>query len=81
MLTNSEMKAGRFARWALARRKLAFIRSNIEAGRTVQVANYLHAYRLTSKHVEMVKATKSGLYLQRGKRWDCIDGCSIRAFA
>lgn len=79
-MTNADMKPGRFAKWALARRKLAFIRSNIEAGRMVQLATYLKAYRLTAKHLDMVKATKAGLYMQSGKSWLCIDGCSIKAF-
>lgn len=80
MLTNDQMKPNRFARWAKARKRINFILENLEAGRTVQIATYTKAVRYTAKHKEMFKATKTGAYVQRGKNWDCIDGCNVQAF-
>ena len=80
MLTNDQMKPNRFARWARSRKVFAFIMSNLKAGRTVQITTYTKAIRYTEKHANMFKATKSGVYVQRGKAWDCVDGCNIRAF-
>lgn len=67
MLTNQDMKPGRYLRWAQARRKVALIRQHLEAGRTVQISNYLHAWRLKAKHAKMIKAGRTGVYMQRGK--------------
>ena len=79
-LSNQEMKSGRFARWALARKRVNFITSHLTAGHTVIVATPLKAWEFKAKHAAMFKATKSGAYMQRGKNWDCIDGCAIRVF-
>ena len=80
MLTNDQMKPNRFARWAKARKRIKFILENLESGRTVQISTYLKSVRYTAKHKEMFKATKNGAWVQRGKNWDCIDGCDVRAF-
>lgn len=79
-MTNDQMKPNRYARWAKARKVISFILSNLEAGKTVQIATYTKAVRYNAKHKEMFKATKTGAYVQRGKSWDCIDGCNIQAF-
>ena len=80
MLTNDQMIAGRFARWAEARKKIAWIKEHLAAGHTVQLTTYTKCTRYKAKHMDMFKATKSGAYVQRGTAWDCIDGCDIRAF-
>lgn len=80
VLTNEQMKPNRFVRWAKARKRIAFIVSNLEAGKTVQLTTYTKATRYTAKHKDMFKATKGGAYVQRGKSWDCIDGVDLRAF-
>lgn len=80
MLKNSEMTANRFARWAVARRKFALIQKHLAAGRTVVISTALRGSKLSAKHAAMVKATRSGLYLQRGKNWDCIDYSAIRVY-
>jgi len=79
-MTNDQMKANRFARWANARKRIAFIVSNLQAGKTVQLTTYTKATRYTAKHIEMFKATKSGAFVQSGKNWLCIDGVDVRAF-
>lgn len=81
MLTNDQMKAGRYAKWARARKKVAWINEQLKAGKTVQLTTYTRATRYTAKHAAMFKATRTGAYVQRGKAWDCIDGCDLRAFA
>lgn len=81
MLTNDQMKAGRFIRFHKARKLVKAINAHLEAGRTVQFTTYTTALRLTRKHIGMLKATKSGVYVQRGKSWDCVDGCKISVFS
>jgi len=77
MLTNDQMIAGRFATWAAARRKLAKIVSTLEAGKKVIVSTYTRATRFDKRHVDMFKATRTGLYIQSGKRWECADYCKF----
>lgn len=79
-MTNDEMKPGRFLRFHVARAKVRWIEEKLAAGATVQLTTYTHATRFTRKHLGMFKATKTGAYVQHGKRWDCIDGCKIDAF-
>lgn len=81
MLTNAQMTANRFARWAKARARLAKIQNALASGATITISTYGRQLRLTSKHAEMLKATKTGLYVQRGRSWDCIDGAKIQAWA
>jgi len=80
-MTNDQMKAGRFLRFYKARRRINFIRENLAAGNIVQITTSLKAVRYNKKHIDMFKATKTGAYVQRGKAWDCIDYCDVRAFA
>lgn len=80
MLTNAQMKAGRYATWANARKKVAWIQAQLAKGNTVQITTYTRATRYTAKHASMFKATKTGAYVQRGKAWDCFDGSKLSAF-
>lgn len=84
MLTNEQMKAGRYLRWHNARRKVAFIRANLTAGRTVYVSTHLKSWKFTPKWAAdvdvMFRANRNGAWMARGKNWDCIDGCKISAF-
>jgi hypothetical protein len=80
MLTNAQMKAGRYLRWHQARRKIAWIVGHLEAGRTVQLTTYTRCTRYTKKHIAMFKATKAGAYVQQGKSWVCFDGSDVRAY-
>jgi hypothetical protein len=79
-MKNSEMKKNRFKVWADARRKLEWIKARISEGRTVQVTTYTRATRYTQKHLDMFRATKTGLLVQRGKSWDCLDHSKLTAF-
>ena len=80
MITNDQMKPNRFARWANARKRVSFIVSNLNAGKTVQLTTYTKATRYNAKHINMFKATKFGAFVQSGKSWLCIDGVDVRAF-
>lgn len=79
MLTNDQMIPNRFARWARARKMVAFIASNLEAGRTVYIQTSTKITKCDKRHASMFKATRSGAFMQRGKNWDCIDYCKITA--
>lgn len=77
-MTNDQMKANRFLRLYQARQKLQAITDHLSIGGQVLIATYTRATAYSAKHAAMFKATKSGLYVQRGKQWDCIDHCAIR---
>jgi hypothetical protein len=81
MLTNDEMIEGRFLRWHKARVKVAWIKGHLEAGHIVDICTATRVTRCKPKHIDMFKATKTGAYMQAGKRWDCIDFCGFRAHA
>ena len=76
-MTNEAMRKGRFGRWAMARRKKAWIDSAIADGRYVYLVTVYKAIKVTRP--DQTKATKSGLYVRRGKSWDCADGCGLSA--
>lgn len=83
-MSNQQMKPGRYADWADCRKCVRWIQSELRAGRTIVVATYTKARQFDSRHVAMFKATRSGVFVQRGKQWDCIREagvslCSIRS--
>jgi uncharacterized pyridoxamine 5'-phosphate oxidase family protein len=80
-MKNSEMKANRFFTWHKARRRVALIQSHLSEGRTVYLCTMTKATKLTSKHINMIKAAKNGAFVQSGKNWLCIDGCGIKVAA
>lgn len=78
MLTNEQMIAGRYLRWHRARRRVEGIQSHLRAGGTVLVSTYTHSTQYNKPgHADLFKATRSGVYALHGKKWLCIDGCSI----
>jgi hypothetical protein len=79
-LTNSQMIAGRFLRYARARNRVAWIKAQLAAGRIVQLTTYTKTASYGSRHADMFKATKAGAFVQRGKSWDCIDYCNLQSF-
>ncbi len=58
--------------------KLNQIQESLKAGLRVQVTTYLKSTVYDSRHVGMFKVAGKSLYAQHGRRWDCIDYCSIR---
>lgn len=79
-MTNDQMKAGRFLALHKARRMFRFIISNLEAGNSVSVTTYTKSVNYKPKHIAMFKIVGRDVYVQRGKSWDCINGCRITAF-
>lgn len=79
-MTNEQMKPNRFGRWYEARKKLNAIVKALNSGHTVMLSTYAKHTQYTKKHIGMFKATKSGLYVQQGKNWVCVDGCKITAW-
>lgn len=80
-MTNDQMKANRFARWAKARKQYAAIIAALSAGKTVVVATQLKATKYTAKHAEMFVCKKDGLYVRHGKSLNFIGWSSIQVFA
>lgn len=79
-LPNDKMKADRFRRWAVARRRVRWIQDHLKAGHTVQVANGGFVLRLSRRHIDMVKAFRDGVHFQQGKRWVSVEGSHYSAF-
>lgn len=80
-MNNSQMKAGRFLRWHLARRKVSAIVGALNSGNAIVISTYTKHTKYTKKHADMFKATKSGAFVQSGKNWLCIDGTKITVCA
>ena len=76
-MTNAEMIRNRYGRWADARRLYARIMDTLNAGGIVTVATMTHAWHIYPKHADMIRCTKTGVYMQQGKRWNCIDYCGF----
>lgn len=78
-IKNSEMKAGRFAKLAKGRKIIARMNKCWDANGFVRIGTATRYTDLKSKHREMIKIGSSGsLFMQRGKRWDCVDFCSFQ---
>lgn len=80
MLSNQQMKAGRFLRRQEGKRKLAWINEQFAKGLTVSIHSQTRVWVLHSKHAELVTIDAAGaLFLQSGKSKFCVDYCGIRA--
>jgi hypothetical protein len=80
MISNEEMKAVRYGRWAAARELYAKIQDTLNAGGIVMMSTYTKHTQYEKKHIDMFRCTKDGVYVQRGKSWDCISGCGFRFY-
>lgn len=79
MLTNDQMKAGRFAKMARGRRILRRMVACWNAGGFVRVGTATRYSDYKPKHRDMVVLGASGsLYVKSGKATNCIDFCSIQ---
>lgn len=82
MLTNAEMKEGRFLKLQNGKRLMAAINAALDAGRTVQLCTHLRVIEFKAKHRAMIKMGKSGaIYVQRGKAWDATLGATWKVAA
>lgn len=79
MLLNSQMRPNRFLVWHNARRRKNWLDARFADGLSVLIVTATRATKYQPKHADMFKATRSGCFVRRGKIWDCIDGCSLRA--
>lgn len=78
MLTNEQMTANRYGRWARARKTLSMIQDTLRCGGYVVVATMTRAWQYDARSIDSFKATRSSVYVRRGKQWDCIDYCGIQ---
>lgn len=79
MLTNEQMTPNRFAKWAEARRKIAWVKARLAEGKTVYVRTMTKTTACKAKHAELFFAKKSGAYLKWGNCSVCIDYCNLVA--
>lgn len=78
MLTNDQMKQNRYGRWAQARKLYNRIHSTLAAGGIVTIGTMTRYTHYDKRHIDMFKCNRFGVYVQRGKSWDCIDYCGFR---
>jgi len=79
MLSNDQMKPGRYLRLAKGRRLYRRMQACWDCGGFVRIGTATRYWDLKAKHRDLVQIGKSGsLYMARGKQHDCIDGCSVQ---
>lgn len=78
-MTNTDMKPNRFAKWSKAKKRLAWVKEQFNAGKNVMVVTHTKGTVYKPEHVEMFKATKSGFFVQAGKGYVCLDFTNIVA--
>jgi len=79
VLANHEMKPNRYAKLAKGRAIFARMQATWNAGGFVRIGTATRYSDLKAKHRELVTIGKSGsLYMQHGKRRDCLDFCSFQ---
>lgn len=76
-MTNEEMVAGRFFKWANYRKMISSIQATLAADGVIQIVGYGRVIECDKRHAGMFKATKSGAFIQRGKKWDCLNFSKI----
>lgn len=80
MLTNAQMKEGRFEAWAKNRKRYNRIANHLSNDGYIMVCTHTQSVIYKKKHFEagMFQATKNGLWVARGKSWDDISYCLIK---
>ena len=79
MLANDQMKAGRYLKLAKGRRLHRRMNECWDRGGFVRIGTATRYSDLKPKHRDLIQIGKSGsLYMQHGKRHDCIDFCSFQ---
>lgn len=64
--------------WHKRRKRLAAILTHLERGGTVLLCTAYRVTKITAKHSSMLRAVPDGLYIQRGKNWECLNFTTIR---
>lgn len=78
MMSNEQMRAGRFEKWAKCRAIFSAIKKHLAAGGRVQVSTHTRSTVYTAKHEGMFSCGKTGVYVQAGKQKVDIFYTSIR---
>ena len=73
----SKMTPNRFGKMMECKKLYNSIKAEISKGLSIQITTYTQS-KIYSK-IEQFKLGKTGVYVQRGKAWDCITGASIRS--
>lgn len=76
-MTNAQMTPNRFLRMMENKKLYTRIISEIEKGLAIQITTYTRSTIYTEGG--QFKLGKTGVYVQRGKHWDCINGASVRS--
>lgn len=59
--------------------KFAKICETLQSGGIVQVCTHLKAWQFSKpEHVKFFMLSGNGLFMRRGKSWDCIDYSNLR---
>jgi hypothetical protein len=58
--------------------RLNAILEHLKAGGSVMTVTAYKAIQYKPKHAAMFKATSNGLYVQRGKQWDCLNFTTVK---
>ena len=72
-MRNDQMYPNRYLHWHEARKRLANVLRHLQAGGRIMIATYTKATIYDQRHGGMFQARKDGLYVQHGKRWDCLN--------
>lgn len=79
MLTNEQMKPGRFLRLHRGRKRLARMVACWGKGGVVYISTHLRTVKVDAKRQNAVTMDARGsLYVLRGRHRDCIDFCNIQ---
>jgi hypothetical protein len=82
VITNHEMKAGRYLKLAKGRKVFSKMTETWSADGIVMIGTMTRAYEINAKGRDCVTLGKSGsLYLQNGKSRNCIDFCTFGFYA
>ncbi len=77
-MNNDQMRPGRFLRWHQARVLHAKIQAHLAKGGGVLVATHLKSW--ICRKPEQFQCRRDGVYMRRGRQWDCINHCAIRFY-
>jgi hypothetical protein len=73
----NKMKAGRYRRMYVDKKLYNEILTEIARGLAIQVTTYTKSKIYTK--ASQFRLGRDGVYVQRGKNWDCIRGASVRS--
>jgi len=75
-MTNQEMQTQN-----RAIRKWLWMRDCWRHGADVITCTYGKATYYSAKHADLFRVRKSGLYVQRGKSWDCLNFTNLKSYS